>query len=188
LRTFIALELPEAVRNSLSDCVAAVRRHSPQSRWVDVQRAHLTLVFLGELEPSSVAHLGPALEEASRLPRFSLELAGGGAFGPPSRPRVLWVGVKGDAPQLGALEGRIREALAGHVGWKEAETRAFSAHVTLARARSPRGDASLAACLKPLQGVHLGGWEVNEVLAFRSTLGSDGATHTVLARASLRKP
>ena len=50
MRSFVAIELPDAVRRQLEGTVAALRRELPPARWVRLENAHLTLKFLGEAD------------------------------------------------------------------------------------------------------------------------------------------
>ncbi|MDH3739547.1 MAG: RNA 2',3'-cyclic phosphodiesterase, partial [Alphaproteobacteria bacterium] len=87
IRLFVALGLPEPVRERL----ALVRAPLPDARWVPAQNMHVTLRFIGEVEP-------PVAEEVDGLlahidaPAFDLCLAGLGTFGSRGRVRALWAG------------------------------------------------------------------------------------------------
>jgi 2'-5' RNA ligase len=136
VRLFVAIELPEAVRREVRRRVAGLRERLPRARWADTDAMHLTLLFLGEVEPDALAGLGAALRSAcAGFAAFELRLAGGGTF-PPGRPaRVAWIGVEAP-PELAALQAGITRAATATVGF-EPEERAFHPHVTVARCPSP---------------------------------------------------
>lgn len=184
MRLFIAVDLSEIVRERIALAVAELQTSSPTSKWVRPSDCHLTLVFLGDTDddkvPAIIAALGSA---ASRSAPFALRVRGGSSFGDPRRPRVLWADVSGEIAALAALQREVERALVplGHTP----EGRGFTAHCTLARARSRGGDAGLAVCAEALRSYDFGETRVEEVILYRSDLSPDGVRHTALARSPL---
>lgn len=181
MRLFIALELGMEVQGKVEATLRTLRRLSPDARWVDPGKTHLTLVFLGSVEEERIPALDAALAPvaAAHLP-FRLSFADGGTFGGRARPRVLWVGVGGELEALGSLQAE----LAATVQRLEipVEERAYTAHLTLARARQPRGDPGLASCAEKLHGKRLGQLTVGEVVLFQSVTSPQGARYQVQRR------
>ena len=135
VRCFIAVHLPAEVRaelTSLEDRLKA-RRH-PFVKWVDPGSLHLTLKFLGNAAADSIPRIVDAMSRAAgpHAP-FRLRLAGTGAFPGWQHPQVVWVGVEGDLDRLTALQKDL-EAAVSPLGFP-AESRSFSAHLTLGRLR-----------------------------------------------------
>lgn len=136
-RLFIAIDLPEAVRERLSgmmsdrpDGVRPVRR----------EQMHLTLHFLGDVGEPSAAEIATALASIRRS-SFVIDLCRIGCFPSPRRPSVLWAGVPpNDA--LTDLHAAIGEMLT--TCGLPVESRPFVPHVTLARL-SPRVPRSWVA-------------------------------------------
>lgn len=144
MRAFVAFELPEAVRREAARRAGALRDRLPAARWVRPEAIHLTLRFLGEVEPEQLARLsGPLAAAFDAAPPLTLALHGGGCY-PPARPaRVAWAGVRVagaefDPAPLLALQARVEQAAAACLGL-EPEPRPFSPHVTLARCKRPWG-------------------------------------------------
>jgi len=144
VRLFVALPVAPGARRAVGERVEAERRSLPPARWVRPENLHLTLVFLGELDPDRVgplaAALGPAF--AAHAP-MRLRLAGAGCFPPPSgggrRPaRVAWVGVEADGgdAELEALRADVAAAAVESVGHRP-DGRPWSPHLTVARPRPP---------------------------------------------------
>src|SRR5687767_12084204 len=130
IRLFVAVELPETVRDRLLTLQGGV----PGARWVNEDQMHLTLRFIGEVDDNVANDVDDALS-GIRAPAFELELSGVGEFGG-KNPRALWAGVRPN-PALLHLQKKVETALQ-RIGL-EAETRKFSPHVTLARLRgAPR--------------------------------------------------
>jgi 2'-5' RNA ligase len=124
IRLFVALRIPEAVRERL----VALQGGVPGARWANSDQMHLTLRFIGEVDGNVAHDIDDALA-AIRAPAFTLELAGVGEFGG-KNPRALWAGVRPNEALL-HLQKKIETALQ-RIGLP-AESRKFSAHVTLAR-------------------------------------------------------
>ena len=163
MRLFVAVEVPVAVREAVAGTVAPLRESMPRLRWVDPSRYHLTLVFMGAVADEAVAQVEPAVARgvAGAAP-FALALDGRlGVFG----RRVLWAGLEESRP-LAALASAVSSAVASVVALPDGE-RAFSAHLTLARAgREPVRAAAVAGVAVPRLA-----WEVDRVALMRSAGG-----------------
>ena len=114
--------------------------------------------------PLLMAAVAPVVAAA---PPMTLRLAGGGRFGSPRRPQVLWIGLDGDVRPLSELAG----GLAGVARALDlpVEDRPFRAHLTVGRWR-PRqpADGALASRLADYRGP---AWPVTEVRLLESHLG-----------------
>lgn len=184
MRLFVAIDPGEAVVASVAAAAARARAAAPRAKWAARERLHVTLAFLGEVDDALV----PAIEAALRAvgeasAPLALRFDGAGTFGSPAHPRILWVGVGGDLEALGALEARVAAALAPH-GYVR-EDRAFAPHLTLARARAPRGDAALADAARAIEHDEHGDARCDALALYRSDPGPGGARYTVIARAPL---
>jgi len=183
LRLFVAIDLPEDVRESLGRLQSDLRRHDlPGLRWTRPEGVHLTLKFLGETPASSLAAIEGALARAVRGAQpFRLALGAPGTFGNRRGPRVLWVDVEGDVKPLQQLQAAVERELAA-AGFAP-EERGFSPHLTLARVPQPpppglaeRISRALAAVAAPRGEI-----EVTEVVLMRSRLQPGGAVHSRVA-------
>jgi len=184
VRTFIAIELDEAIRTRLAQTAEALRGAGCKVRWVTPERMHLTLKFLGEIEPAALdAVAGAMATAAAGAGAFEIQVAGLGAFPPRGAPRVVWAGVRDPEGQLAALHGRLNEALAA-AGF-ERERRAFRAHLTLGRVKERRGAERLRRRLDEQAGGEFGIQEVRELVCFRSELSAHGPAYTPLRRQPL---
>jgi 2'-5' RNA ligase len=170
MRLFVAVVLGEDIERHAAEALERLRPLAPQARFVRPEGLHLTLSFLGEVDPA----LLPALEEAltrvaGHHAPFTLTVEGGGSFGSPSHPRVLWADVCGDTAALKALQAEAAAELE-KLGFAR-EAREYTAHLTLARAKVPRGDAALAACVRELKDAKWGEARVDRLLLFESKGG-----------------
>lgn len=142
MRCFIAINPPPDVRRDLAALTAPLRAAAPGERWVDADRLHATVRFLGEVDQPFIDRLSIALRTAARrYDPILLEIAALGAFPDWTRARVVWAGVGYD-PKLELLHHDIELACTG-LGL-EVEGRPFRPHVTLARLREPGGSVARA--------------------------------------------
>jgi 2'-5' RNA ligase len=183
VRSFVAVLLPDAVRARLAALTAEMRSRAPALAWVKADNLHLTLRFLGAVEPAALAWVEEAMHVAAASAKapFTIELGGLGSFPARGGPQVVWAGVVLGGERLVALHAALEAALAAR--GMPGEGRAFHPHVTLARARERRGGARLAAVLGP--GPRFGRLEVAALHLMRSDLGPGGSRYTVLAEAPL---
>ena len=183
LRLFVAIDLPEDVRESLGRLQNDLRRHDlPSLRWTRPEGVHITLKFLGETPASSLPAIEAALARAVRGAQpFRLALGAPGTFGNRRGPRVLWVDVEGDVKPLQQLQAAVERELAA-AGFAP-EERDFSPHLTLARVPQPpppglaeRVSRALAAVAAPRGEI-----QVTEVVLMRSRLQAGGAVYSRVA-------
>lgn len=179
MRLFIALPLPGAVRESLAATVTRLQPRLPPARWVPAANLHLTLQFLGEVEPARVAGLGRALAECfGSRPPIRLELRDGGCFPPRKPARVAWVGC-GRSDELVRLQAAVSGAACGRLGI-EPDGRPYHPHLTLARPRRPWPRPAVKLWREALAGSRGPAFEVAEGRLMRSHLGRGGARHETL--------
>ncbi len=199
IRTFLAVELPEELRQALGHIQSEAKnrlskdlpRHT-RIQWVVPQSIHLTLKFLGDIPEEQVAPIQGVVGEAvGRLAAFSVDVAGLGAFPHSRDPRVLWVGLTeggsepNQAPALVQLASSIDQALAT-LGYPR-EARPFTPHLTLARIKEgPREVGQALARSGVLSGrTMVGRLEVRRVALMKSELKPSGAVYTRLWEVSL---
>ena len=175
MRAFIAIELPDPVR----DVLEGLQEAMPLGRPVDPEQMHLTLAFLGE-QPDELIEAAHHALEGIRFPAFELQLAGLGTFGD-RQPTVLWAGLR-EPGQLKALHDRLLPAL--HGAGIVLERRRYRPHVTIARfdrTAQPEHER-LARFLQRWETFPSPPFEVREFVLWRSTLLKSGAAHEELAR------
>jgi len=125
MRLFVALQLPEEIRQEIS----TLRGGIPDARWISDENAHITLAFIGDTPNADILDIGLALSRIKH-PEFELHLDSVGVFGNSKRPRALWTGISLSDPLL-LLQQKVAKTL-NDIGIK-LEDRKFKPHVTLAR-------------------------------------------------------
>jgi len=183
LRLFVAVEAGDSNLARIADATTKMRGLAPDAKWVRQEGQHVTLVFLGDVEEEKLGEvIEHARDVAGKHAPMDLSFAGGGCFGG-RKPRVLWVGVRGDVEALARLQKDLTAALAGY--GQDKDEHAFHPHLTLARAREARGDQRLASCADALASEDFGRVTLGEVVIFRSELSPSGARYTAMARLPL---
>ena len=203
MRAFIAVELSDEMRAGFSRVARALRGHLRRAgvaegvlRWSGVEKAHVTLRFLGESGADQVEQVKGGLADMLRdQAPFALTLAGLGCFPSCARPRVVWVGITGDVAALAHLQART-EQIAQSAGFP-AESRPYSPHITLARTgrqvTSPQ-QRQLGAALTtfraapPLDLADLGTVHVQHLTLMQSDLRPTGSVYTPLGHFTLSSP
>lgn len=186
LRLFCAVPLSEEVRERAVRHIELLRERAGDVRasWERPEKLHITLKFLGEIEPSRVEALSLAAERAAlQTNSFTLSIEGAGAFPPRGLPRVLWLGIKDETGNLSGLQQSL-EREAEREGFMRDE-RAFHPHLTIARLRRPEGARQLAS-LHQQTGFEAVSFHASKLLVIRSDLGPKGSRYTEISEHNLQ--
>ena len=184
MRAFIAIELPDKIKEELSQLQSDLKSIGADVNWVKPDNLHLTLKFLGQIKESQISTLKDTLTKSiSPLSRFTFRLEGLGAFPKMDHPRIIWVGVDQGKEKLVELAEKVEQAC-DPLGVQK-EERPFSVHLTIGRVRSNRFLAELAKHLEKNSFRAGGPVEVTEIILFQSVLSPAGPIYTPVAEISL---
>jgi 2'-5' RNA ligase len=175
LRLFVAIEIPDAVKDAVEGAFAAWREAFPKARWVPRENMHVTLKFLGRTWPRLTDWVPDRVAEAAaEVPPLRARLHGVGSFPSAKRGRALWAAFE-DPDRVAELASAIEAALVDEF---PAEKRPFHPHLTVARSDPP---LKLPAGYR---GTELASdeWEVDHVVLFRSHLGRPAPRYEALSR------
>ena len=172
IRLFVGIPIAPAISQLLSSLGGTV----PGARAIPEDQIHLTLRFIGEVEPSTFIDIKQSLEGLESKP-LTLTIKGAGHFPPRGQPRVLWAGID-PAGDVIILRNRVNNRLS--LCGITPEQRKFHPHVTLARLKntSAKRVASFLAANSLLESPP---FVVDQVLLYSSTLHPAGAIHRVEA-------
>jgi 2'-5' RNA ligase len=183
MRTFIAVDIPQEVKQKIDAVSASLKKYGGRVSWVRAANLHLTMKFLGEIDDGLLPGLKRALEERlSGSSRFQFTLKNLGAFPNFRRPRVIWIGIDSGVRELTDLAVRVDEAT-GSLGF-EKETRPFSAHLTIARVKDPGTVTDLVSEVEKT-GFESGPIDAEEVIIMKSQLTPRGSIYTALEQIKL---
>ncbi len=178
LRLFVAIEIPEGVKDATEEAFEPWREAFPKARWVPRENWHVTLKFLGRTWPRLMEWVPERIAAAAMdTPPFTARITGVGSFPSARSGRVLWAGFEEDSALI-ALAAKVETALSDEF---TVEKRPFHPHLTVARSdpalRLPREFAGTPLVTDQ--------WEVDHVVLFRSHLRRPAPVYEPLSRFEL---
>lgn len=183
IRCFLAVELPQEIKEILAELQQRLRPAGAGVRWVRPEGFHLTLKFFGNMPEKNLPSLVRAAKEVSRgYSPFELVLSGLGFFPEKGPPRVIWVGLSGGLEPLLALQRDLERAFEA-LGFPR-EKKGFHPHLTLGRIKEGRRARELQRCAEELE-VPTGRFQVKTLTFYRSVLHPQGAIYSSLYRVDL---
>ncbi|MEW6555730.1 MAG: RNA 2',3'-cyclic phosphodiesterase [Elusimicrobiota bacterium] len=185
MRLFVTVGISAENKNRISEVQSALKKNQYDIKWTELGNLHLTLKFLGEVEENKIAEITEKLKNAiADTKKFEIIFYKLGIFPNNRFPRVLWVGVENGEQELKSLSEKIETALEP-LGF-EKEKRAFSAHLTLGRFRSPKNNEKLVEILKKIQIEKMLN-SVSEILLIKSTLTPKGPIYETIKEFKLEE-
>ncbi len=135
IRTFIALELPKPLKSELGSIVNKYSKATPSFvNWVKPENLHLTLLFIGDVQPPQIGAIEEVLEkELAGLSTFSFG-AEGLEFFPAINPHLLWLKLSSESDEIFKLNRRLLKELSARE--IEADKKPMKLHITLARLKA----------------------------------------------------
>lgn len=187
MRTFIAIELPQEIKDFLSRLQTELKATQADVKWVAPENIHLTLKFLGEIDDKKLTQIIEIIDDTAKgKDKFRICISSLGAFPKIDFPRVIWVGIETGDKEIKEIAGGLEEKIA-KTGIPK-EDRPFSSHITIGRTRSTLNREKLVGYLKNKS--ELGGekleFYVTKVTLFKSTLTPKGPLYEALKEASLK--
>ena len=173
IRAFVAVKLPEDISDSLEDFLDDIRPLS-KIHWVKREQFHITLKFLGELEPEVIDDVIESLKPLKHFEPFRIELSTIGAFPNMKNANVLWLGCSRGSKELAGLSRQVNDILYRDEEL-ERDTRKFRAHLTLARLK---GESVSENVINQLGTFPLMNWLCDELVLMRSVLTPKGPIYT----------
>lgn len=131
MRLFIALLLPEKIKEELAQNANDLRKYCSKGNFSRPENYHLTLKFLGETPEQQLPLLSQAVQEvAGGVTEFPLQLGGWGTFARGNQ-HIIWRALAQPHDELMLLFADLEAALC-RAGWPK-EQRPLQPHITLAR-------------------------------------------------------
>lgn len=174
-RLFVALRPPAIVRTHLLALAGGV----PDARWQVDEQLHLTLRFVGEVDPRQADDLAAALASI-HAPAPTVRLAGTGSFGHRGAAESLWAGVQ-PHDALAALHRKV-DAACVRAGLTP-ERRTYLPHITVARlSRTAGRGVAVERWLANTAGLTSGPFAMPHLILYESALGHGGAAYEPVLR------
>lgn len=132
-RVFFAIRLSNTVATSLTESLTPLKKDL-RGRWTHPEDLHITLKFLGNIDPSYIdGLLERSMTWMTTQQAFELSLGHLNFFPRRHGSHVLWLGIQNGSSHLHQLSATL-DTLTHELGFA-LETRPYTAHITLARIR-----------------------------------------------------
>jgi 2'-5' RNA ligase len=181
LRIFVAIDLPEPLKQQLSALTVPIGG----VRWTEPENLHLTLRFIGDVPSETAGEIQAALSDI-QSPPFSLQFMGVGTFpaNPRKPPRIIWAGLS-NPPAIQSLHEKI-EKVVRDLG-PTPDNRPYTPHITLGRVKTADDHtvSAIGQFLERNAAFHTEAFIPIEFHLMESRLLPSGAKYTSLARYSL---
>jgi 2'-5' RNA ligase len=182
LRLFVALQIPDTIRNDYAALIDDLRRFdgkaSPKKpKWVRRENLHVTLKFIGNTDPGKLDAIRTALANVHSPHEVRLHFRNIGFFPNAKRPRVVWGGME-TSENLASIAHAIDQQIAT-LGFP-VEERAFTPHLTLARLDPPGISPEMQIAIEKQATREFGELQTSEFHLIESKLKPTGAEYTTL--------
>jgi 2'-5' RNA ligase len=186
MRLFVALEIPEAVRENLAaaqrQVLKKVQKDLPAAgtelRWVRPENFHVMLKFIGQASSDELAAITEELRGVRPEGVVKATIRGLGYASHAKRGGVLWATMEA-SEFLKMLSGQIDRRLE-RLGIP-AEERAFLPHLTLARCKQNSVMPAIRTAVREYEGYDFGSLLWEEFQLMESRLGARGSQYSSLA-------
>ncbi|MBI4034764.1 MAG: RNA 2',3'-cyclic phosphodiesterase [Candidatus Chisholmbacteria bacterium] len=187
-RIFVGVPLSDEVRRGVSRVVKRLVQKRWPIKWEAAKKCHITVAFLGWITEVQLVQIVQIVKEAAKgFDSFAVEFKGLGAFPDLVRPRVVWLGLKGDLRPLARLYQRVRQKL--EASGFELEQRPFVPHVTVGRMGREVGiklRSEMGRQIKKLTNMDLPyEWRVDRVIVYESQMKRSGSEYRILEEIKL---
>ena len=183
MRLFIAIDIPEELKEKLAHIISGLKKCGADAKWVDASNIHITLKFLGETRDEQLDKVKAIISEtAGSFTKLELTAESFGFFPNEISPKVLFISTNNEET-LKKISLRLEDKVEG-LGFSK-ENR-FKSHLTLARFR---GKKNIDRVKEEIKRITLEGkfW-VCEIILFKSTLKPSGPVYEKIFCAPLAKP
>jgi 2'-5' RNA ligase len=141
-RIFLAVNLPDEIKNNLGELQGDLKNSFPNetgdfvAKWVAIENLHITVLFVGEVGQDKIAKVCQITQESiASWQKFEVKIDKI-CYGPSNLipPRLIWAQVVKNL-DLECLAKMFNQKASEPGILRQAETQAFSPHITLARVK-----------------------------------------------------
>ncbi|NQT65429.1 MAG: RNA 2',3'-cyclic phosphodiesterase [FCB group bacterium] len=171
MRTFIALDLPETIKEDIAGVINDFRSNCPYGvNWVPQENLHITFQFIGETKEEEIPEIAEFLEisftELTTL-KFTdpkLEIL------PGRDPKIIWISLENNDSLILKISKRLKNELR-QMGYK-IDSRQLNFHITLGRIKKRLPEKLVEQILTT--ELNIKGFEVSKAILYQSLLKSQG--------------
>jgi len=181
MRLFIAIDIPEDLKEKLSRVVIRFKKCDLDAKWVNTSSIHMTLKFLGEASEEQLDKIKNTISTtAGNFSKLELNVGGFGFFPNETSPRVFFISTDNEEI-LRNISLQLEDKLEVLGFAKEGR---FKSHLTLARFRSKKNIDCLMNEIKNISVEEK--FAVSEIILFKSLLKPAGPIYEKLFSAALK--
>ena len=173
MRLFIAFDVPDEVKEYMAKVQNIIGNNLAEVRWVKKEQMHLTLKFLGEVQPNRTEKIKDELRKIKFNP-FTVHLDSMGVFPSEDYVRVVWVGLE---PEDRAIE--LQRSIDEKLQQLFKKEKDFKAHITLGRIKYVENKEDFLNKLKKVN-VEKRRFNVDNFKLMKSTLTRQGPVYEVV--------
>jgi 2'-5' RNA ligase len=134
IRLFVALEIPDDVKEEvISQCKAAAGNEA-ELRWEPKEKIHLTLKFIGEVKEELLSKIKDEIEFVNNYSSFACSISKFGFFFRDRQAKILWCNIETDESLFSLVDELNNRLQKFDI---EIEKRKFKGHLTLSRIKKP---------------------------------------------------
>jgi len=180
-RGFIAIDIP--TNKQLLEVENEIKNTGADLKLVEPENIHVTLKFLGDTYEEKIDEIEDIIKNSVKnIKPFNIKLKGSGVFPNKNYMKVIWIGLE-NAELIAEIAKKIDKQLES-LGF-EPEKRGFSAHLTIARVKSPRNKEKLLKIIEKYKDVEFATIDINSVKLKKSDLTPKGPIYTNLREVKL---
>ena len=173
MRLFIAVDISEEIKNQIEETKKQIKAEG-KINWVDKDKQHLTLKFLGEVPESQIKDIKAKLNTIKLKP-FEAATKEIGVFPTEEYIRVIWIGFK-DGNKITELKDKIEKSLLDLFPKDER----FHPHLTFARIKFIKNKKQLIESIKSIK-IQPKTFKIEKFKLYKSTLTPEGPVYEELA-------
>lgn len=182
VRSFLAFDIEDqTILRRFSYIQDLLTKSGADLKIVKPQNIHLTIRFLGNIDPAMIDAIHKKMKRISFSP-FEIEVEGIGAFPKLSYPRVVWAGIKKGTKELTDIFEKLEPHLRD-LGFKT-EIKGFNPHLTIARVRTGRNKTRLSELIQELADYKFGTIKAEYLRLKKSDLTPKGPIYANLREVS----
>jgi len=180
-RLFIAIKIPDEVKDKLLDVCYELSDSSELFKWEKPEKIHLTLKFIGEVEEEFVSSIAKEIAFVENYNSFNFNVTKFGFFFRNGVSNILWAGLQTDESIHRVVE-ELNERLS--IFSIPIERKLFKPHLTMLRIKKNPGKKFI---LK-FEEHSFDNWNFNstEITLIKSELFPEGARYTDIKKYNLK--
>lgn len=175
MRTFVALDLPENIKEKVNQLVDVFKTYCPAGvNWVPKENLHITFQFIGEAKPEDLNDIAELMStyftdySPQLFSKPEVEILPGKA------PKIIWIGLKAHDIKLQKTIKNFRSQLR-KMGYK-VDSRRLRFHITLGRIKKRLPEKAIKQILTT--ELKIKNFEVSKVILYKSLLKPEGSRYS----------